>query len=62
MFSLVVKNPLELCLFYIPSKKRLHTLRVCDVFFEGKKFFRIMSALYNLTEKFDILSIKVYLQ
>jgi len=37
MFPLMVKNPLELCLFYKPSKKILHTLRLCDVFFDGKK-------------------------
>ena len=32
MFSLMVKNSLDLCLFWNPSKKRLHTLRVCKVF------------------------------
>ena len=45
MFSLIVKNSFELCLFWKPSKKRLHTLRVCYVFFDGKKFPRIILIL-----------------
>ena len=52
MFSLMVRNPLELRLFYKPLKKRLHTLRLCDVFFDGKQFLRIMPVLYTLKEKF----------
>ena len=51
MYPLMVRNSLELCMFYKPSMKRLPILKVCDVFFYGKKFLRIMSVLYTLTEK-----------
>ena len=51
MFSLEVKNSSELCLFYKPSKKRLNILRVCDVFFDGKKCLGIMPVSYTLTKK-----------
>ena len=61
MFSLMVKNPLELCLFYKPSKKRLHTLGVCNFFFDGKKFLRIMPVLYTLKEKIAHFVSKIYL-
>ena len=50
MLSLLVKISLELCLLYKPSKKRLHTLRVCDLFFDGKKFLRIMPVLHTIQE------------
>ena len=50
MSSLMVKNPLELCLFYKAFKKRLHTMKVCDVFFDGTKELRVMAILYTLKE------------
>ena len=47
----MVKNPLELCLFYKPSKNSLHTLTVSDVYFDDKQFLRAMPVLYTLKEK-----------
>ena len=51
MFSSAVKNSLELCLFYKPSKKKLLTLSKCGVFFDGKEFLRIIPVLLTLKEK-----------
>ena len=50
MFSLMVRNSLELCLFRETFKKRLHTFIVLNVVFDGEKFLRIMPVLYTLTE------------
>ena len=55
MFYLMVKNPFDICLIYKTSKKRLHTLRVCDVLFDSKKFLRTMPVLQTLKEKIEHL-------
>ena len=50
MFSLMLKYPLELYLFCKPSKKCLHTLRVCNAFFSAKKSFELCR-FYKPSEK-----------
>ena len=51
MFSLKVKNPLKIYLFYEPSKKKIAHLEVCDVFFDVYKILGFVPVSYTFTKK-----------
>ena len=61
-FSLMVKNPFEKCLYNKPSKKILQILRMCNVFFDGKKLLEFCFLYRSSKKMLHTLSVKFYLE